>query len=257
MDGLFIAKLLLSFLVGGSFVAFTVWLSEKYGSKLGGLFIGLPSTSLMGLFFIAWTQGDAAAVSAVPIMPAVAGVNSIFVALFVLLHRHGWKKALAAAFVFWLAANLLLVFLPLDSLALSLVLAAVLYTISASYLCRFPHRRVPAPRSSTGEFLFRSVFAGTVVAAAVLLAKMNGPLWGGVLSNFPAAFTSVLILISNKHGRDFTASIGRTMAIASIAAVSFTVAFYFLVLPLGLALGLALSLLVSILAGFAIYRLAL
>ena len=254
---IFYLKLLLSFLVGGSFIAFTIWLSEKYGSKLGGVIIGLPSTSLMGLLFIALTSGEAVAVAAVPIMPAVAGINSIFVALFVLLHRYGWQKALAISFLFWLLANFMLLSLRLDNLILSIAIAAVFYTVSAAYLRRYPHMKAPVHNSSAQEFLFRAAFAGAIVAAAVLLAKINGPLWGGVLANFPAAFLSTMLLVSSKHGAKFMASVCRTMAFASIAAVSFTIAFYFSVLPLGLAQGTALSLLVSILVGIAIYRLAL
>ena len=257
MDELFVAKLLLSFLVGGSFVAFTVWLSEKYGSKLGGLAIGFPSTSLMGLIFIAWTSGDASAVLAVPIMPAVAGTNSIFVALFIMLHRFGWKKAIAASFAFWVASIFLLVGIPIDNLAISLGLAAVLYSVSASYLCRFPHRKANASHSSKREFLLRSAFAGLIVASAVLMAKLGGPLLGGVFSNFPAAFTSTLILVSGKHGIDFTASVARAMAFSSLAAVSFAVGFYLLVPLLGLFPGVALSLAISLLVGAGIYKLAL
>jgi hypothetical protein len=253
----FYFKLVLSFLVGGAFIAFTIWLSEKYGSKLGGVIIGLPSTSLMGLLFIALASGDSVAVAAVPIMPAVAGVNSVFVALFILLHKHGWQQALAASFLFWLLAICLLLSLHLDNLAISIAIAAILYAISASYLRRFPHRKADVHKSSAKEFLARSAFAGSMVAAAVLLAKINGPLWGGVFANFPAAFLSTLLLVSGKHGKEFAASMGRTMAFASIAAVCFSLAFYFSVIPLGLAAGTALSLFVSILAGLAIYKLAL
>jgi len=253
----FYLKLLLSFLVGGAYIAFTVWLSEKFGSKLGGIAIGLPSTSLMGLLFIAWSQGESAAVSAVPIMPAVAGVNSIFVAFFILLYKAGWKRALAVSFAFWLLANLVLVLLPMDSLWLSLALAAALYLISARWLGRFPHRKLPAHRTSGREFLFRSIFAGAAVAGAVLLAKSLGPLWGGVFANFPAAFLSTLILVSRKHGEDFTASICRSMAFASIASVSFVVAFYFLVPSAGLAIGTAAAMLSSACVGYAIYRFVL
>lgn len=254
MDETFALKLLLSFIVGGGYIAFTIWLSEKFGSKIGGIAIGLPSTSLMGLLFIAWSQNDAAAVSAVPIMPAVAGVNSIFVAIFFLLYKAGWKSALAVAFSFWLVANLFLVFLPLESLALSLMLAAILYIISASFLSKFPHRKLPAHHSSAGEFLFRAVFAGAVVATAVFLAKSLGPLWGGVFSNFPAAFLSAMILVSRKHGDEFSASVGRTMAFASMASVSFAISFYFAVPAIGLALGVALSFIVSLAVGWLIYR---
>jgi hypothetical protein len=254
---IFLIKLALSFLVGGAFIAFTIWLSEKYGSKLGGVIIGLPSTSLMGLVFIALSSGDAVAVAAVPIMPAVSGVSSVFVALFILLHNHGWQKALAASFLFWLLAVGLLLSLHLDSLVLSIAISVMLYAVSASYLRRFPHRKVDVHKSSATEFLARSAFAGSMVASAVLLAKINGPLWGGVFSTFPAAFLSTLLLVSGKHGAAFMASIGRTMAFASIAAVCFSLVFYFTVIPLGLAAGTALSLFVSMLAGAAIYKLAL
>ena len=254
---LFWLKLILSFIVGGAFIAFTIWVSEKYGSKLGGVIIGLPSTSLVGLLFIAWSQNNMAAVSAVPIMPAVAGINSIFVALFVLLSSRGLKQALIIAFVFWFLSSLAVVLLPLDSLAISLGIAACLYAISATFLSKFPHRKIAANKSTWKEFIFRSILAGTVVATAVLLAKNLGPLWGGVFSNFPAAFTSTLILVTKKHGVEFTKSVARTMAFASIAAVSFSVAFYFLVPQAGLGLGALLSVSISVAIGYFIYRFAL
>ena len=41
----FLFKLLLSFVVGGCYIAAMLWVSERFGSKIGGILIGLPLTS--------------------------------------------------------------------------------------------------------------------------------------------------------------------------------------------------------------------
>src|SRR3989338_7591097 len=96
---LFFVKLILSFIVGGSWLAFTLWISEKFGSKIGGIIIGLPSTTLVSLLFIAWTQDSSAAVAAVVIIPAVTAVSLIFSYAFVALYKEklGIAKSLIGA----------------------------------------------------------------------------------------------------------------------------------------------------------------
>ena len=56
MDYTFWYKLLLSFLVGGCWVTLTTIIAEKFGSKIGGLLGGLPSTIVVSLLFIGLTQ---------------------------------------------------------------------------------------------------------------------------------------------------------------------------------------------------------
>ena len=42
----FLFKLLLSFVVGGCYIAAMLWVAERFGSKIGGILIGLPSNLL-------------------------------------------------------------------------------------------------------------------------------------------------------------------------------------------------------------------
>ena len=70
MNSIFLFKLFLSFIVGGLYIALTIRISERIGSRIGGLLIGLPSTLLVSLIFIAWTQNAGAAVSAGETLPA-------------------------------------------------------------------------------------------------------------------------------------------------------------------------------------------
>lgn len=254
MDDIFLFKLLLSFIVGGGYIAFTIWLSEKFGSKLGGLVIGLPSTTLMSLIFIAITQNDAAAVAAVPVMPMVFGSNTLCVAAFVLLQKKGLRIALAAFLGIWFVLNFVAITLNPNNIWISLAVAALFYAISTSILNKFPHRDIQPIRFSKSAFLFRSGFAGVIVAFAVYLAKTLGSVWGGVFGSFPAAFMSSLLMISKKHGPDFTASVARSMPYGSMGTAVFLVAFYYTVPAFGLGIGAGISLLFSIASGYISYK---
>jgi uncharacterized membrane protein (GlpM family) len=75
--------------------------------------------------------------------------------------------------------------------------------------------------------LFRSVFAGSVIALALLLSKFIGPVWGGLFAVFPAAFSSSLYLLSKKHGFEFVSAVTRTMPFGSIGTAIFAIALYF------------------------------
>ena len=61
MDNSFLIQLFLSFLVGSFWITTITIISEKMGSKIGGLIGGLPTTTLVALLFIGITQSPQAA----------------------------------------------------------------------------------------------------------------------------------------------------------------------------------------------------
>ncbi len=103
MDTIFIIKLILSFLVGGSWVILATYLADKLGPKIGGLITGLPSTLLLGLFFLGWTQSPEAAVTATSITPLIGGIGSLFLAIFVATLSLGLVRALGISIASWAA----------------------------------------------------------------------------------------------------------------------------------------------------------
>ncbi len=250
----FIIKLILSFIVGGSWIAFTIWISERFGSKIGGILIGLPSTILVSLLFIAWTQSNSAAVSAVPVIPAATAVNSLFLVAFILLYRYGRSVAYLGAVLVWCLLVLPLVALRLNNLAISLVLAAFFFTLSLSFLRRFPHRKLPGAILTKKEILFRVIFGGGFVMLAVFFGKTLGPLWGGMFASFPAAFSSSLLILSHRHGFDFMTSVTKTMPYGNMGSIIFVIAFFFLVPLYGLALGVIAAYIASLIFAIFVYK---
>ncbi|MFH1520886.1 MAG: DUF3147 family protein [Candidatus Micrarchaeota archaeon] len=219
---IFWLKLVLSFFVGGLYVAFTIFLSEKLGSKIGGILLGLPSTTLVSLIFIYWTQGTETLLLASAIIPAVMAINLFFVITFISLYNRGINIAFVSAVLVWAILALIIVLLN-PNLFFSVLVFIFTFGISMLLLGKYPHTKLGKIHSSRTEFTYRSVFAGGVISSSVLAANYVGAVWGGVLGTFPAAFSSSLYLLSKKHGFAFASSVAKNIPFGTIGTVIFAI----------------------------------
>ena len=229
--------LILSFLVGGTWVALSTWIAERFGTKMGGFTAGLPSTILVSLFFIGWTQSPQAAAQAASIAPMVGTVNSIFLIIYIAVVRRSFRLAISTSLMFWTAAAAALVLLDFRAFGISL-----LVYVSLIPLCYFAIEKVIKIRSldarstafSFPVVLARAAFSGTVIASAVLMARLSGPLLGGVISMFPAVFLSTLLITYHAHGPGFSSAVMKTALFGSISVVLYGILVKFLYPGLGL-----------------------
>lgn len=255
ISNIFLIKLGLSFLVGGLYIALTTWAAEKLGSKIGGILIGLPLTLLVSLIFIAWTQSTNSAVAAIPIVPAAIAADSIFIAALIKFFKHGKITSYLLALFVWFFLTFPLVFIYIQNIWISLFLATVFFSIAILYLRKFPDRKIKNFKLSSNEFLFRVLFFGTFISLSVLLGKILGPLWGGLFASFPAAFSSSLLILEQRHGIDFMSSVAKTMPYGSIANVLFATTFYFITPWLGILYGILISYSVALISVIVINKL--
>lgn len=250
-DEEFLVRVVLSFLVGGLWIGIMTRISERFGSKLGGLLISMPSTALVGLAFIALTQNSDVLRSATTVMPSSIAASTIFLVVFVLLHRYGWFLAYFGAIGVWFVINLPLVILKIENISLSLILAVLLFSISVTYFHKHPHRELPKMELPKKVFIFRVIFAGSFIVLAVLFAKLAGPGWGGMFSSFPAAFSATVIIFARSYGIEFTSSLSRTMVNGNIANTVFVTSIFLLVPYVGATLGMLFAYFICL--GFAAF----
>src|SRR5512136_435410 len=102
MDASFWLKLTLSFIVGSLWVTLTTLSAERFGSKIGGVIGGLPSTVVIALLFIGITQSSQVAAQSTTVMPLAQGLNGLFVLAFMLFIRRGLVPAILIALALWL-----------------------------------------------------------------------------------------------------------------------------------------------------------
>ncbi|MBM3312027.1 MAG: DUF3147 family protein [Candidatus Aminicenantes bacterium] len=255
MSAVFIWNVALAFIVGGVYIAVSTLAADRFGSRVGGFIAALPSTVVVALFFIGWGQGLEAAVRAAGVVPLSFANTGLFLLWFVLLARRKFGPALAIALLAWFvfAAAIALVrpSRVLPSLAVYLLTAAaswlVFRRLAFSGEAGHVHHHL-----SAGVVAVRTLFGGALVAAAVVLSKTAGPLFGGISAAFPAVFLSSLFFGYREHGLEFAKAMAVAMWRVGIVAIpSFALAAWALFRPLGLPGGTLAAFAISAVFAFA------
>jgi uncharacterized membrane protein (GlpM family) len=222
MDVSFWSKLALSFIVGSLWVTLTTVSAERFGSKIGGLLGGLPSTVVIALFFIGYSQTPIIASQATTIMPLAQGLNGLFVLSFMLLARWGLGLALTGSLAIWLLQSTILYLLHIQVFWISLLgwlLLLVICTLVYQYWRQIPSSIKLKVNYPPWQLVWRALFGGAVISLAVLMGKLGGALLGGIFSSFPAIFLTTLVITYRSGGVSFSRAVGKSLLISGLINV--------------------------------------
>lgn len=258
MDASFWIILGLSFLVGSLWVTLTTLGAERFGSKVGGLIGGLPSTVAISLLFIGYTQSPQVASQATTVMPLAQGLNGLFILTFLLLIEHGLWASILGALLVWMVQSTLLYLLDIHSLLVSLagwlILLGFCYLVVERWM-RIPSRDKLSKSYPASQLIWRALFGGGVIALAVFMGKLGGPLLGGIFGAFPAMFLSSLVITHQSGGADFSRSVGKSLLISGLVNVPlYEIVVRYLYPTVGLIPGTGIALLFSLGTGYLTYR---
>lgn len=256
-DTIFILKLLLTFLVGSLWITGTTVIAEKFGSRVGGVIGGLPSTIVIALFFIGWTQSPSIAAASTIVIPVIMGIDGLFILTYTYISRFHISLAIIASLLVWFILSLGLVLVHFQSFGLSLLCFVLLLGCSYLVMEYRWHIKSIAGRSYTfslPNLILRGVISGSIIVIAVALAKLGGPLVGGVFASFPAVFLSTMIITYLAQGRTFSVSVLKIMMISGTISVTIYVIAVRLFYPtIGLIAGTLASFLISLASAYLIY----
>lgn len=257
MDTIFITKLVLSFLIGGAWAIIATVAADRFGSKIGGLITALPSTILFSLFFMGWVYTPAFASAATTIAPVILAVDNVFVFIYIALAKKGLPLALGAAFMIWFGAAFVIVSGQFADMAVGFSLY-VITAIGVYYLVEHV-LQVPSVTGiniaySPKTILFRGLLSGSVIAFAVVMGKVGGPLLGGAFSTFPAMFTSTMLITYFSRGAEFSAATMKSAFLGMVTVVVHAFMVRMTYVPFGVWWGTIVSVLVSFTTGYLVYR---
>jgi hypothetical protein len=248
MNDTFILKLALSFLLGGTWVTAATYLADKYGTKIGGIIAGLPSTALVSLFFIGWTQSPNVSVEATTIIPVIGAVNVLFLVVYILLVRTHFWLALGSSFLVWSVLSLSLVLSNFNNFMLSIVIYVVVVPIAFFLIekgIKIKSEQASKLKITLKTLIFRGFFSGTIIASAVIMGKIGGPLLGGMFAMFPAMFTGTLLITYFSQGSLFSSAMMKVALLSASSVVFYAVLVRYTYIPMGLILGTLVSILIS------------
>jgi hypothetical protein len=257
MESIFWYKLALSFLVGSGWVALSTVAAERYGSKVGGLIGGLPSTVFVSLLFIGITQTPLAASETTTLMPVIQGVNGIFIIVYLLLVGRGLAAGLSGALGVWFLLAGSIAAIGIQHLWVSLcgwALCVLGCYVVVERIMAIPARREIKVQCTLSQTGVRALFGGAVIALAVLAGKLMGPAYGGMFATFPAMFFSTLAITHRAGGAEFSRAVGKAMMMSGMINVAlYAVAVRYLYIWFGLIQGTAIALAFACGTGYLTY----
>ena len=241
---LFIVKVILSLIIGIVWVVISTYIAERVSGKLGGLIVGLPSTAVISLLFVGLTQGVSAAVTASAIVPYSSGFYCFFFVIFLLLTKKGFKIGLTSSLIVWCIFAFLTSKFPPHNLLESVIVWFVFVTSTIWWAVKkihIDHKLIPKTIMG-GPLWLKAVITGTVIGAIVVISKLAGPEWGGILATFPALTVSTILITVKSGGVEFARLIAKNVLISTTTTISiFAIFCYFLYPITGIIAGTILS----------------
>ena len=65
------------------------------------------------------------------------------------------------------------------------------------------------------QLLGRALFSGVIISFGVIMSKLAGPVWGGVMSTFPALTIASFLITIRTGGLEFTRHLARNILIST------------------------------------------
>lgn len=256
MDKLFLSQVLLSFLIAGSWIAFSSLVAERLGTRAGGLIANLPANLLISLLFVTFVRDVDYVAQAVLAVPAGLINTTIFLLVFVMCLGWGLLMASLVSLGTWFAIALLLNHIGQVNLLLGILCYAVFVILVIITLEKvMADTAVEAVRKdySKSQIAGRAVFSGAVVAAVVLISKFSPPYFTGIFATFPAMLFTTMFILSRSQGPLFARSVGKVLVLTTSNLLIYALAVYFTYPQLGVAYGTIVSYLASVIWVFLLY----
>jgi len=251
MEKTVIVKIILSFIIAGTWISLATLYAEKLGSKLGGLISNLPSNILISMVFIALIHGEEHIPLVVPGVPYGMLIDTFFLLLFVWLLKYSafWATVLSLGFWFLCALgfNALQLELSLWQSSLGYFVITLFCFLLAEKTMKIPSHGNNSKTYKPKQILVRAAFAGGIVATVVLISNFANPYWVGVLSAFPAVILSTMLIFLFNQGVGFARATGKILIISSTNIVVYSIAIAYFYPLLGILLGTLISFLLSVL----------
>ncbi|MCJ7579535.1 MAG: DUF3147 family protein [Candidatus Aminicenantes bacterium] len=222
IDSTFILQVIFSFIVGSLWILMTTLFADRFGSKIGGFIGGLPSTAAVSFFFIGLTQSPQAAALATTVFPMSYAFTGLFLILYALFWRKGFIPAFGFSISAWFFLSACVVLLKIDNFIVSVCLYFLFFIFAVyilEYRLKLPSIGKADIHYSALQYLIRAVFGGFVVALAVFLSRIGGPVFGGIFSAFPAVFISILFINYRSRGMKFSRAMTKPLLVTGMISI--------------------------------------
>lgn len=254
MDKFFILQLVISFLVGGGFIATQSLVAERVSGKIAAIILAIPSTAAISFFFIGWVLSPQHIAEIAPLAIMGTAIVFIFVTTYLYLSKIKLPKKLSmlvsvvGAFAVWFGFSIPLARAQFSNLIVAFAACIIAASIAYYFVTVLPkgHGEQPYVKYTKLQMFGRALFAGCIITLAVFLSKTLNPFWGGIFSVFPAAFTSTFLILHWYYDSSFLFRTFKNIPLSSLNFIAFTFTAKYTFPAFGIIGGLATAYLASL-----------
>lgn len=233
MNSIFYLQLLTSFIFGGLFIALLTFLAERAPVRIAGAIMSMPSIVIFSYLFVGWTTSADRVGEIAFTTLAGAGAVQMFTIAYMYMSLVKVKNkyfsmflSVVAAFLVWIVFASVIVEKEISYLPLALGFYLVCVAISYYFL----HVKNVVPllekihHYTTMQIIYRSSFAGLMIAFTVFLSKAVNPFWAGIFGAFPAGYSSAFIILHYYYGSPMLFKVAKNISIGSFCFASYLIA---------------------------------
>ena len=192
--------------------------AQNFGGKVGGFIAGLPSTAVLAIFFITYTEGPRYGYDVTGVFPLAISVNAVFLAAFATFSRKSFSGGLLTGLIIWVLVQSVLLYFHSVGFSVVVILGVMLFLGSLLFVSRLdtPDPGARPVRHGMVEIAIRAGCGGAIIVLAMIGSRFGGPGLGGILSAFPATVIATLIITNTYGGRDLTRIMVRPMMVSGV-----------------------------------------
>jgi len=231
-----IIQLIASFLIGGGLITILSLLAETIPQRFSGIILSLPSTIILGYFFLGFGQSPQAVAKIVPASIPALGLAVLYPLIYVSLagyfqsklknRRKGWIVFfcfIISSFL-WLIAALPLVIFKHTHLPGGIIIYVLLALLTHLFFRKLKGEKFTPRKYPLSSMLLRALFVGLLISIVTYLAETMNPFWAGVVAMFPAGLASTLIVMHWSNSAEHLFSAVKYVAIGSLSVFSYAIA---------------------------------
>jgi hypothetical protein len=204
MDIIFVIKLFVLFLIGGSVIAGLSFIAEKSNSKISGIILSFPSTIVITFIFLAYTNSVEVVTKVAPSIFIPLGIGLIFPIIYIYTGQFLSKLKISKTLevigsfllstVFWIILSIPIAYIQFSNLSIGILGYLILLVIAQIILEKKKYEKVLPIKYTQKEKIGRAIFIGFILVIIAVFSKIINPFWGSIFSVFPAGVGSLLMI---------------------------------------------------------------
>ena len=226
-------------------VALATLVTRRWGPRIGGVVVGLPSTGPIFLFLAIDRGLDFAETACVGILFGLVGLAGFALVYAAVSRCAGWAVSLVLSATAYFIVSAAVSGDKVVGVTWAGVASYVALVLAAS-LIRRPQSKAIKSVSPWWDIWFRMLATACLTLAITAAAERLGPVLSGIVGTYPVVTTVVMTFTHHQFGREAAIAMLRGSVLSWIAFVSSFVAIGLAINAFGLAASLGLGALAAV-----------